>query len=149
LWRVIYRPLRYRGRRHWLQVFPFRRHGVRLSIQGRVRFYLNDADDIDPAQVQPEIDGTTLGAAVPATGPFSDGDDSDRWQIETFSWNSGSNTSAVLTLNDLELGSYGNDFAVDDISVSADTPAPEPGTFWLFGGTALASLTWMWRKRAR
>jgi len=117
-----------------------------------VSFYLTNANNIAPnAEVQPVIDGTTLGAAVTANGFFSDGSASDQWQLFSFSWNSGANTSATLTLNDLVLQAYGNDFGVDDISVQSNGTAqvPEPGVFSLICIGGLTLLGWSRRSRVR
>lgn len=86
-----------------------------------ISFYLTNADTINVALVQPEIDGTILGSAVSAGGDFTSG-----WQEFTFSWNSGSNTDASLILHDLTSTAVGNDFGIDDISVTAVSPSTPP-----------------------
>jgi hypothetical protein len=107
-----------------------------------VSFYATSADRILEASLQPEIDGSPLGSPV-APGTFwadyeADGLPSG-WQLFSFSWNSGSNTSASVILNDFNPNGSGNDFAIDDISVAAATP--EPGTLALAGlGFAAALL---------
>lgn len=97
-----------------------------------VSFYLTNGVTWNAASVQPEIDGSLLGAAVSATGWAG----SDGWQQFSFSWNSGSNTSASLILHNYTTMGAGNDLGVDDISVEA--AAPEPGTLSLMAGVGLA-----------
>jgi hypothetical protein len=43
----------------------------------------------------------------------------DTWQQYSFSWNSGSSTSTLLALKDLNTSGVFNDFAIDNISMSA------------------------------
>lgn len=94
------------------------------------------------AIIQPEIDGSLLGTPVSEAG---NGYSSYGWQQFSFSWNSGSNTSASLILHDFNLDPNGNDFGIDNISV--DTTAPEPASF-LLAVMALA-LIGLRRKRQR
>ena len=65
------------------------------------------------------------------------------WQGLSRTWNSGSNTSVVLSLINRNTGALGNDFAIDDIyfgTQSTVTPVPEPETYVLMlaGLAALA-----------
>lgn len=93
-----------------------------------ISFWLNNASGgANAASVQPEIDGTLLGSPVSASG-------AENWQQFTFTWNSGTNTSASLILHNFTTTVIGNDFGVDDILVAA----PEPGTAALLGIGALA-----------
>lgn len=68
--------------------------------------------------------------------------DNDYWQEYSVSWNSGTNTSATLTIIDYQTNNSipGNDFAVDDISFAHKTnTVPVPSTLTLLG-VGLASL---------
>ena len=56
------------------------------------------------------------------------------WQQFLTTWNSGSLTSVNLQIRDLQTNNSvpGNDFAIDDIRMSAVSPAPEPETYAMF-----------------
>ena len=58
-----------------------------------------------------------------------------KWIQFSFNWNSGTSTSAYITLSDAQTTAFGNDFGIDDIMVSQ---VPEPGTLMLFGSALLA-----------
>jgi hypothetical protein len=110
-----------------------------------VSFYLTNANDINVAQVQADLDGTLLGTPVSAAGSYTDGNPADTWQQFSFTWNSGSNSTASLILHDYTTTGDGNDFGVDAISVSSPSGAPEPGTMGLLD-IALAGLGWSRRR---
>ena len=111
-----------------------------------VSFYLTNADSINLAQIQPDMNGTTLGAASVATGYWA----TDGWQLFTYSWNSGNHSTATLTLHDLQQTTVGNDFGIANISVSAvGTETPEPGTFGLISAVGIGCFSMWKRRRAR
>jgi hypothetical protein len=62
------------------------------------------------------------------------------WQQYTYAWNSGSSTSAILSLTDTNTSGPYNDFVLDDLSFSS--AAPEPSTWAMmligFGGLGFA-----------
>ena len=64
----------------------------------------------DPAQLQFRINGVNLGAVQ--TPPTT----TCEWGQVYVLWNSGSNTTADITLLNMQTASGGNDFAMDDIS---------------------------------
>lgn len=70
------------------------------------------------ATFAPTIDGAS-GAVLNTTGS---------WQQGSFTWNSGSNTSAVLSLTDTNAQGDFNDFALTDIALTA-AGVPEPATW--------------------
>jgi hypothetical protein len=55
-------------------------------------------------------------------------DTTGAWQQDSFGWNSGSSTSAVLTLVDTNTSGGFNDFAIDDLSFSGPG-VPEPAAW--------------------
>jgi len=87
-----------------------------------------------PAQLEISVNSTPIGTV---TAPSTTG----VWQQFSFTWFSGSSTSAVLSIVDLNTDSSGNDFALDDLSF-----VPEPGSL-LALGVGLIGLTA--RKRLR
>ena len=104
-------------------------------------FWLTDANGINPPSIQPEIAGMLLGAPVNPIGTFA----TNGWQQFTFSWNSGSNTTASLILRDLTLTPTGNDFGLDGVSLAI---VPEPGRLALLGGiSTLGGLALRRRKK--
>lgn len=74
-----------------------------------------------PAVLQALVNGVAVGTAL-TTDPYG-------WHFATYTWNSGSNTTANLALTDTELASAFNDFAVDNISFSSVGAVPEPSTW--------------------
>ena len=73
------------------------------------------------------------------------------WQGLSRTWNSGANTSVVLSLINRNTGVAGNDFAIDDIyfgTQSTVTSVPEPETHVLMLA-GLAALTCARRRRRR
>ncbi|MBY0444113.1 MAG: PEP-CTERM sorting domain-containing protein [Burkholderiales bacterium] len=78
-----------------------------------------------PAELSFSINGSSVGSLI-AT---ADGG----WNQFYATWNSGSNTTANLNLVNLNLAKSGNDFALDNISMSATAPVPEPETYALMG----------------
>jgi hypothetical protein len=70
------------------------------------------------ADIAVDLGGNQIGSA---TAPSV----IDTWQQYTFNWNSGSSTSVLLALKDLNTSGSENDFAIDNISMSA---VPEPSS---------------------
>ncbi len=102
------------------------------DTQYTVSFYLTVGSYWNLPSVQPEIDGSLLGSPVsPAADSWAQ---CGYWQPFSFSWNSGSNTSASLILHNYTPWGSGNDLGTDDISVAT----PEPGTL-AFAGLAFAA----------
>lgn len=61
-----------------------------------------------PANIAVIINGVSVGIqTAPAT--------TCNWQLRSYNWNSGSNTTAQICLYDRETTATGNDFAIDDI----------------------------------
>ncbi len=71
------------------------------------------------------------------------------WQGLSQSWNSGANTSVVLSLINRNTAAAGNDFAIDDIYLGTQStvnPVPEPETYALLMA-GLAALAYARRRR--
>ncbi len=93
-----------------------------------------------PAQLEFSINGGQIGSAFTAATTAGE------WQEFTATWNSGSNTSAVFSIVDQNTAAGGNDFALDDISLSKASPAPEPASLLMLG-TGVLGLGWTLRRR--
>ena len=81
------------------------------------------ADNSSPPVIELVVGSTAVGQAfnVDATNP-------GQWQNFTDAFNSGASTTLTVSLVDLNTGGFGNDFAVDDLSLSpAAAAVPEPG----------------------
>jgi hypothetical protein len=98
-------------------------------------FYLISANSVSKADIQPLIDGVSLstGVTTPNAGV---------WNQYSFTWNSGTNTTANLELTDLNANSAGNDFGIDTIAFTQPAPLPElpVGTLLLVGLGAIGLL---------
>jgi hypothetical protein len=81
-------------------------------------FYLANQNNINNAVIQPIIDGVALSSGVTATGVGT-------WEQFSFTWNSGTNSTADLELTDLASNPTGNDFGVDTIALTGPAPLPE------------------------
>jgi hypothetical protein len=105
-------------------------------------FYLANDNNINNAVIQPIIDGVALSSGVTAAGVGT-------WEQFSFTWNSGTNSTANLELTDLASNPVGNDFGVDTISLTGLTPLPElpiPGLLSLgLGVLGLAQLASRYR----
>lgn len=64
----------------------------------------------NPAQIQLLVNGQAIGKAFTALA------DTCMWQQPLVTWNAGNNTTATLSIIDLDTINNGNDFALDDIS---------------------------------
>jgi len=79
-----------------------------------------------PALLQFSVNGTLLGA------PFSAPAGTAVWQAFEATWNSGINTSATISIVNLNVAFGGNDYALDDIALTQQSifnPVPEPDTY--------------------
>ena len=82
-----------------------------------VQYWLQSIDPNSPAQLELQMNGAPItGNAVTSTSTASA--TSCLWQQANYSWNSGANTSVEIAIIGRNLSSFGNDFAIDDISMT-------------------------------
>ena len=74
-------------------------------------YYVASAAPQNPAKLEVLINGLSL--APPVTAPSTTG----VWTLVSHVWNSGANTTADICIYDREFADFGNDFALDDISL--------------------------------
>ncbi|MHC4629316.1 MAG: hypothetical protein ACYTDV_20235 [Planctomycetota bacterium] len=74
-------------------------------------YYLSSCVPGEPAVIECSINGISLGSAGAPTAPGT-------WTEVYYSWDSGTSTSATIALEDLNIVRGGNDFVIDDISLS-------------------------------
>ena len=74
-------------------------------------YYVASAAPQNPAKLEVLINGVSL--APPVTAPSTTG----VWTLVSHVWNSGASTTADICIYDREFADFGNDFAIDDISL--------------------------------
>lgn len=74
-------------------------------------YYVASAAPQNPAKLEVLINGVSL--APPITAPSTTG----IWTLVSHVWNSGTSTTADICIYDREFADFGNDFALDDISL--------------------------------
>ncbi len=103
--------------------------------------WVSSIDSFLPANLSFALNGgTPLSYAAPSNGGV--------WQQFSTTVNSGNNTSMIMHIYDTNLSEAGNDFALDDISLTPSS-VPEPGTVVLsaIGAVGLAGY-YLRRRRA-
>ena len=75
-------------------------------------YYIASVAPENPAIMQVQINGVTLSETLDAPSVTC------LWTLHSFSWNSGSSTTADICIFNLEFANNGNDFALDDISLA-------------------------------
>jgi len=75
-------------------------------------YYIASVAPENPAIMQVQINGVTLSETLDAPSVTC------LWTLHSFSWNSGSSTTAEICIFNLEFANNGNDFALDDISLA-------------------------------
>jgi hypothetical protein len=99
-------------------------------------YFLSSWAENSPAQIETSINGQILGMSYgPTTLPS--------WLPVSYVWNSGANTTATVVLRDLNTEWVGNDFMLDDISLSV---VPAPGAI-ILGGIGASLVGWLRRRR--
>ncbi|MBL7817130.1 MAG: gliding motility-associated C-terminal domain-containing protein [Saprospiraceae bacterium] len=83
---------------------------VQPNTQYALSFYIANVFANNAARIQPFINGVSLGTYVSAVG-----EGNSSWTRFSFCWQSGSATTADLSLRNLMDNAVGNDFALDEI----------------------------------
>lgn len=82
-----------------------------------VRYWLQSIDPNSPAQLELQMNGIPItGNAATSTSTASN--TACVWSLASYIWNSGINTTADISIVGRNLSSFGNDFAIDDISMT-------------------------------
>jgi len=121
-------------------------NGIGISSNTTYFFstWIHTVYDQSPAQLKFSININNIGTT------FTAGSVADGWQQFFASWNSGSDTTANIALVNQNTAFSGNDFALDDISLSVTAPGgvPEPASWALMiAGFGLAGATLRRRQR--
>jgi len=95
-------------------------------------FYVVAVDGATYADLQPTITGTQ-GVGLTA--------EQGTWQQGMMSWNSGTNTTATLSLADLNSVEFNNDFALADLSLTGGVPEPSTWAMTLLGFAGLGFMS--------
>lgn len=85
------------------------------ATEYKFSFFLTNENTSLNARIQPTINGVPVGSPVSATGTFL----TSGWQQFTTLWNSGTATTADLSLINLVPRGGGNDFGIDTITLTA------------------------------
>jgi len=103
-------------------------------------YALSSWNTVAPARMETRINGEVLGVASgPTTVPS--------WQEVSYTWDSGTNTTATIELRDLETAWVGNDFMIDDLGfLEYGEPVPAPGAI-LLGTIGATAVGWLRRRR--
>lgn len=86
------------------------------------------------AQLQFSVNGSPIGVSAVLIAGVNNNASNTNWQRFYGTWNSGPSTSAVCSIVDLQGALGGNDFALDDISISTLSPAAFSATPSVSGG---------------
>lgn len=117
------------GQQVWYETIP----GVIPNTNYTFSVWVCSVYPISPAQLQFSINGTPLGNifSAPAT--------TCTWQQFYIVWNSGSSTSALISILNLNPTAQGNDFGLDDISFRECTLCPATATVTITEPTTLTA----------
>jgi len=85
-----------------------------------VQYWLQSIDPNSPAQLELQMNGAPITGNA-STSSFTASITPCLWQQASYSWNSGTNTTVEVTIIGRNISSFGNDFAIDDISMTHAT----------------------------
>jgi gliding motility-associated-like protein len=83
-------------------------------------YYLQSVQAASPALIETRINNQPI-TGIAGTSTQTALSTNCTWQQVTYTWNSGSNTLALIALFNRNLTAGGNDFAIDDISFTTNT----------------------------
>ncbi|AZN38041.1 PEP-CTERM sorting domain-containing protein [Iodobacter ciconiae] len=113
--------------------------GQKVSVSENTNYYFSawvaSLDSHNPAKLGFTINGEQLDSfSEGVQAPFTVTTDGN-WKKFYGVWNSGSYTVASLYISNFVTAAYGNDFALDNISLDTQmpSPVPEPETYALMG----------------
>ncbi|MBT2557153.1 cadherin-like domain-containing protein [Hymenobacter sp. ISL-91] len=107
--------------------------GLTPNLNYQFSFWLLNASSANKARIQVVANGVDIG-----TG-FTNPNDGGNWQLNTVTVNPGNSTQLTLGLRDLVTSNMGNDFGLDDISLTAIAPPQNCGPAY-GGGPASSGL---------
>ena len=93
--------------------------GLTANQPYQFSFWLLNTFPTSKASMQVSANGVDEGPA------FSNPNDGGNWQLNTVTVNPGASTQLVLRLRDLNLDGNGNDFGLDDLSLTAPMANPQ------------------------
>ena len=93
--------------------------GLTANQPYQFSFWLLNTFPTSKASMQVSANGVDVGPA------FSNPNDGGNWQLNTVTVNPGASTQLVLRLRDLNLDGNGNDFGLDDLSLTAPMANPQ------------------------
>jgi len=89
------------------------------------------SDAASPSVLRFTINGAQVGSDLVLSN------DAGVWRTFTATWNSGASTAAVIAIIDENLVSFGNDFALDDLSFAADSSTNRPTVLRIYPAVEL------------
>lgn len=100
-----------------------------VTVQPNTTYYFSawalSMNNVAPfAQLQFSVNGSPIGVSAVLIAGVNNNASNTNWQRFYGTWNSGAATTATCSIVDLQGATGGNDFALDDISISTLSPAP-------------------------
>ena len=92
--------------------------GLTANRTYQCSFWLLNTFPVSKARLQVSANGVDVGPV------FSNPNDGGNWQLNTVAVNPGAGTQLVIRLRDLNLDGNGNDFGLDDLSLTAPVANP-------------------------
>lgn len=93
--------------------------GLQANKPYQFSFWLMNNYPTNRAQIQVSANGVDVGTA------FTNPNDGGNWQLNTVTVNPGATTQLIIRLRDLNIVAAGNDFSLDDMSLTAPVANPQ------------------------